>query len=163
MKIEIFDLERIQSIWENRVKYNLTESGIHPYTLDELFAKEEIEKLHSVWLGYGQTNGSIKLRETIGKLYRNTNQDNVLVTTESVESNFITSWSLLEPGDEMVYMLPNYQQLWGLARSFGSTVKPFHLRQELNWEPDIYELQNAISRKTKLIAVCNPNTQPAIL
>ena len=93
MKIEIFDLERIQSIWENRVKYNLTESGIHPYTLDELFAKEEIEKLHSVRLGYGQTNGSIKLRETIGKLYRNTNQDNVLVTTGSVESNFITSSS----------------------------------------------------------------------
>jgi aspartate/methionine/tyrosine aminotransferase len=157
MKIETFDLERVQSLWENRVKYNLTESGIHPYTLDELFTHEEIEKLHSVRLGYGQTNGSIALREAVGRLYRGLDLDNVLITTGSAESNFIASWSLLEPGDEMVYMLPNYQQLWGLARSFGSTVKPFHLRQELNWEPDCDELRAAVSGKTKLIAVCNPN------
>ena len=157
MKIETFDLERIQSLWENRVRYNLTESGIHPYTLDELLTKEEIEKLHSVRLGYGQTNGSIELREAVGRLYRGTDRDNVLVTAGSAESNFLTCWSLLEPGDEMVYMLPNYQQLWGLARSFGNTVRPFHLRQELNWEPDFDELRNAVSGRTKLIAVCNPN------
>ena len=157
MKIETFDLERIQSLWENRVRYNLTESGIHPYTLDELLTKEEIEKLHSVRLGYGQTNGSIELREAVGRLYRGTDRDNVLVTAGSAESNFLTCWSLLEPGDEMVNMLPNYQQLWGLARSFGNTVRPFHLRQELNWEPDFDELRNAVSGRTKLIAVCNPN------
>ena len=35
MDFEIFDLERIQSLYENTVKYNLTESGIHPFTLKE--------------------------------------------------------------------------------------------------------------------------------
>lgn len=53
MKIEIFELERTQSLWENRVKYNLTESGIHPYNLNELLEKVEIEKLLSTRLGYG--------------------------------------------------------------------------------------------------------------
>ncbi len=53
MKIEIFELERIQSLWENRVKYNLTESGFHPYTLNELLTEEEIDKLLSLRIGYG--------------------------------------------------------------------------------------------------------------
>ena len=35
MKIEEFRLERLQSLWQNRVEINLTESGIHPFTLRE--------------------------------------------------------------------------------------------------------------------------------
>jgi len=31
-----FDLERWQSTWENRVRYNLSESGVHPLSIQEL-------------------------------------------------------------------------------------------------------------------------------
>ena len=157
MKIETFELERVQSLWENRVKYNLTESGIHPYTLNELLGHNEIEKLLSLKLGYGQTNGSPELREAISGLYPGTDLDNVLVTSGSAEANFIAIWTYLEPGDELVLMLPNYMQIWGVARSFGIKVKPFHLREELNWGPDLEELKKQLSPKTKMIAVCNPN------
>ncbi len=157
MKIEIFEMERIQSLWENRVQYNLTESGIHPYTLEELLDEKEIKKLLALRLGYGQTNGSEELREAISRLYPNTELDNILVTNGSAEANFISIWSNLEPGDELILMLPNYMQIWGLARSFGVKVKPFHLREELNWGPDLEELKSLISPKTKMIAVCNPN------
>jgi len=157
MKIEIFELERTQSLWENRVKYNLTESGIHPYTFKELLDNEEIEDLLSLRLGYGQTNGSEELREAIASLYPGADLDNVLVTNGSSEANFLTIWSNLEPGDELIYMLPNYMQIWGIARSFGITVKPFHLREDHNWAPDLEELKSLISPRTKMIAVCNPN------
>jgi len=157
MKIEIFELERTQSQWENRVKYNLTESGIHPYSLNEILDKEEIKDLLSLRLGYGQTNGSIELREAISRLYPGTDLDNVLVTNGSAEANFITIWTNLEPGDELILMLPNYMQIWGIARSFGVTVKPFYLREDLNWGPDLDELKSLISPRTKMIAVCNPN------
>ena len=33
-----FDLERWQSTWENRVRHNLSESGVHPLTARELLA-----------------------------------------------------------------------------------------------------------------------------
>ena len=33
MKFEEFQLERNQSTWENKVDYNLTESGVHPGTV----------------------------------------------------------------------------------------------------------------------------------
>ena len=157
MKIEIFEMERAQSLWENRVKYNLTESGVHPYTLEEFLRSDEIEKLLSIRLGYGQTNGSEELRQAISRLYPGTDLDNILVTNGSAEANFITIWQNLEPEDELILMLPNYMQIWGLARSFGIKVRPFHLREELKWGPDLDELKRLISPRTKMIAVCNPN------
>ena len=157
MKIETFELERVQSLWENLVEINLTESGIHPYTLEELLDPEEITELTRLRLGYGQTNGSIEFRQAIAALYDGADIDNVLVTNGSAEANFIASWNLLEPGDELVMMLPNYMQLWGIARSFGNDVRPFHLRREQRWVPDLDELRAAVSSRTKMIAVCNPN------
>lgn len=157
MKIEIFELERTQSVWENKVKYNLTESGIHPLTLDELLPEGEKRKLLSLRLGYGYTNGSPELRQAISRLYPGMSEDNILVTNGTAEANFLTIWSSLEPGDELILMLPNYMQIWGIARSFGVGVKPFHLREELNWRPDLEELKRQLSPRTKMIAVCNPN------
>ncbi|MFX0208616.1 MAG: aminotransferase class I/II-fold pyridoxal phosphate-dependent enzyme, partial [Candidatus Hodarchaeota archaeon] len=157
MKIKIFELERRQSVWENRVQYNLTESGVHPYTLSELLTEDEIEELLSLRLGYGQTNGSIELREAISSLYQGTDLDNVLVTNGSSEANFIATWSLLEPEDELILMLPNYMQIWGIAQSFGVTIKPFYLKEKLHWQPEIEELKDLISPRTKMIAICNPN------
>ena len=36
MRFVQFDLERWQSTWENRVRYNLSESGVHPLSIQEL-------------------------------------------------------------------------------------------------------------------------------
>jgi aspartate/methionine/tyrosine aminotransferase len=155
--VEIFDLERIQSLYENKVDYNLTETGLHPYNLKELFNREDIEQLSAVRLGYGQTDGADELKETVSRLYPGAGPSNVLVTNGSAEANFIFTWSHLEPGDELVLMLPNYMQIWGLARGFGVTVKPFHLKEELDWGLDLEELKQQMTSKTKVIALCNPN------
>ncbi len=157
MKIETFDLERTQSLWENTVEFNLTETGIHSLSLEELLDESELQKLHAVRIGYGQTNGSIELREAISALYPGTDRDNIMVTSGSIEANFVTIWSLLEPNDELVLMLPNYMQIWGIANAFHVKVKPFYLKEELQWQPDLNELKKLITPKTKMIAVCNPN------
>lgn len=163
MDIEEFKLERIQSLWENLVEFNLTESGIHPYTLRELLEPEEIEDLLDTRLGYGWTNGAVELREAIGRLYANAGRDNVLVTNGSAEANFLTIWSLLGAGDELVLMLPNYMQIWGLARALGVDVRPLYLREEAGWAPDLEELGRLITPKTKMISVCNPNNPTGAL
>jgi len=157
MKIEIFELERIQSLYENQVEYNLTESGLHPFTLRELLTEEEIDALLDVRLGYGQTNGAPDLRDSISRLYQGADKDNILVTNGSAEANFISIWSNLERGDELVLMLPNYMQIWGVARSMGVNVKPFYLKEELNWSPDMDELRSLVTPDTEMIALCNPN------
>ena len=81
MKLETFALERFQSIWENRVAWNLSESGVHPLRVSELVnTKSSHDALLEQELGYPQTNGTIELRELIAAIYRGTTRDHVLVT-----------------------------------------------------------------------------------
>jgi aspartate/methionine/tyrosine aminotransferase len=159
MKLEPFLMERMQSTWENLVEYNLSESGVHPMSLKELIQDDSsfYDALVNQELGYSQSNGTIELREKIAALYPQATVDHVQVTTGTSEANFLCIWSLVQPGDEVVMMLPNYMQIWGIARGFGGVVRPFHLREEEDWKPNLDELRKAVSSKTKLIAVCNPN------
>jgi len=157
MKFSIFELERVQSIYENTVEFNLTESGFHPYTLKELLSPDQLEELEETVLGYGQTNGSIEVRTRIADLYPEQTPDNVLVTNGSSEANYVACHTLLEPGDEIVVMIPNYMQIWGIAEELGAKPIAFHLREENNWAPDLDELRSVVGDRTKMIAVCNPN------
>ncbi|MDH5441215.1 MAG: aminotransferase class I/II-fold pyridoxal phosphate-dependent enzyme, partial [Candidatus Bathyarchaeota archaeon] len=158
MRIEPFAMERFQSLWENVVEYNLSESGVHPLRLEELASRDELQQLVQTPLGYNQTNGSLELRATVASLYEGGSVENVLVTTGSSEANFLSILCLIEKGDEVALMLPNYMQIWGASRAFGADVRPFHLvptkdRWQLDWE----EFDSVVSKRTKLIAVCNPN------
>ncbi len=159
MKLEPFKMERMQSTWENIVDFNLSESGVHPMTLAELIAQEpgSLESLVQQELGYGQSNGTIELREQIAALYPGATMDHVLVTNGTSEANFINIWKLVEKDDEVILMLPNYMQIFGIVRGFGGIVRPFHLREENGWKPDIDELRRMVTSRTKLIVVCNPN------
>ena len=40
MNFEVFALERLQSIWEHKVGWNLAESGVHPLRVEELIERE---------------------------------------------------------------------------------------------------------------------------
>jgi len=157
MSIRPFLLERIISLYENTVEYNLTESGFHPFTLNELLTEEQINDLRDTILGYGQTNGSIPLRETIARIYGNFSSENILVTDGSAEANFVACHTLLEKGDEVLMMIPNYMQIWGIVEEMGCIPKAFHLREENKWAPDLDELRQIVSPATKMIAICNPN------
>lgn len=157
MKIETFEMERMQSTWENVVDFNLSESGVHPLSLAEFVGGEDLDRILKLGLGYSQTNGTPALREAIAALYPGASVDQILFTAGSSESNFLLMWSRIEPGDEVLFMVPSYMQMWGLARAFGAKVKPFHLRESLGWAPDFDELRGLVTERTKLIIVTNPN------
>jgi aspartate/methionine/tyrosine aminotransferase len=157
MNIQTFKMERMQSTWENVVDYNLSESGVHPLNLRELLTPAELEALTGIEIGYTQTNGTVGLREQIARLYPGISLEQILATAGSSEANFLLIWSLIEPGDEVLFELPNYMQMWGLLHAFGAKVKPFRLREELDWQPDLDELGRLVTDKTKLIVLTNPN------
>ena len=48
MKFEQFDLERNQSLFENKVNFNLSESGLQPLKLSEILNKEEQKEILNV-------------------------------------------------------------------------------------------------------------------
>src|SRR3989475_6772074 len=154
-----FELERWQSTWENRVRFNLSESGVHPLSIQELLglAGASALPLLEVRLGYSQSNGTDLLRGRIAALYPGVSPDQILVTSGSSEANFCVCWRLIEPGDKVAVMLPNYLQAWGLAQNFGAQVLGFPLRPERQWEPTAEEIRTAIAPGTKLVVVTNPH------
>jgi len=154
-----FELERWQSTWENRVRFNLSESGVHPLTIQELLglAGASALPLLEIGLGYSQSNGTDLLRERIAALYPGASPDQVLVTTGSAEANFCVCWRLLEPGDKVAVMMPNYMQTPGLTQNFGAQVRPFALHEKEAWEPYAEEIRSAIAPGTKLVVVTNPH------
>jgi aspartate/methionine/tyrosine aminotransferase len=154
-----FEHEVMASQNEKEVEYNLSESGVHPLLLRELLAGDPayIETLLATEIDYAHANGNPELRENIAALYSGCTSGNVLVTVGAIEANYNSIHTLLQPGDEMAIMLPNYMQIWGVAKNHGLTMNPFHLSEENGWHLNLDELNQAVTPKTKLIAVCNPN------
>ena len=141
-----FLMERWQSTYEHRVRFNLSESGVHPMTVRELLdlADSRLD-IGAIRLGYGQSNGSDALRERIAALYPGATDACVVATTGGAEANFAATWYLAATKRTAAVMLPNYMQVPGLVESAGGTVLPFHLREEDAWQPDLDELRAALS------------------
>jgi aspartate/methionine/tyrosine aminotransferase len=170
MRLETFALERVQSIWENHVAWNVSESGVHPLRVAELINTPALhDALLEQELGYPQTNGTVALREIIAAMYPGATPDHIQVTNGGSEANCILLMRLVEPGDEIVFLTPNYMQAAGLARALGAVVRPWRLKEtaaepaehadqrKLKWAADLEELNALVTPKTRAILLCNPN------
>lgn len=158
MRIEAFEMERMQSTWENLVDYDMSESGIMPLRLNELVEMGlDLAGLSNMPLGYSQSNGTSELRELLADIYPGSTAENIEVTNGTSEANYLLALSLLQPGDEFAIELPNYMQMWGVARSLGAKVKTFNLRLDKDWEPDWDQFDQAVTDKTRLVYLSHPN------
>jgi aspartate/methionine/tyrosine aminotransferase len=158
MPIELFEMERMQSTWENLVEYDLSESGVRPLTLRELVEMGfDLDAFMDQPLGYSQSNGTIELRERLAALYPGADASHIEVTNGTSEANYLVALSRLRPGDEVAMQVPNYMQIPGVARSLGATVRTFPLLQDAGWEPDWAAFDRAVTPDTRLLYLSNPN------
>lgn len=163
MQIETFKMERMQCLYENEVEYNLSESGVLPMRVEELLdSPEDIKRFLASELWYAESDGSLQLRERIAQFYPDCSPTNVTVTNGGSEANYITLWTLLEPGKRLACMLPNYLQAWGLGRAYAEEVDVFHLVQHeengrRRWVLDLDEFRRAVTDRTNVILITNPN------
>ncbi|MCS5687287.1 MAG: aminotransferase class I/II-fold pyridoxal phosphate-dependent enzyme, partial [Acidimicrobiales bacterium] len=148
-KFQPFVMERLLSKWENQVEYNLSESGVHPASVRDLIPEpEQVEQLLSTKFFYSQANGIPELRERIAALYPGATSENVLVTVGCIEANLLSLQTLVEPGDEIAVMAPNYLQVWGAAQNLGMVVRTFDLSSDRKWELDVDSLSQAVTDPT---------------
>jgi aspartate/methionine/tyrosine aminotransferase len=165
MRIDLFRMERTQCLYENEVEFNLSESGVLPVGIGELVPEGERDAFLALTLKYPHSDGSPALRASIADFYAGARAENVLVTNGGSEANFTVLWALLDPGDRLAFMIPNYLQGWGLGRAFGGrtdcyriVMRPPTERGETGrWSLDTRSLERAVGRRTKVIMVTNPN------
>lgn len=162
MKIEPFGIEMWMNEHETRCLYNAAESCVDSVTLGELTALAGktgllMDELLPLKLTYGAIEGSARLRRAVAGLYRGRMADEVVVTHGAIGANALLYQTLIEPGDEMVSVVPTYQQHTAIPESQGAVVKRLVLREEEGFLPNIDELASLVTPRTRLIALTNPN------
>jgi aspartate/methionine/tyrosine aminotransferase len=158
MRIEKFEMERMQSTWENVVELDMSESGVRPVSLRELGDMGlDLDALLEAPLGYSQSNGTIQLREALSSVYPGATLDHIEVTNGTSEANYLLALALIRPGDEAAFEVPNYMQYGGVPQSLGATVRRFSLDIERDWEVKWEEFERAVNEKTRLVYLSNPN------
>jgi aspartate/methionine/tyrosine aminotransferase len=163
MRIDLFEMERYQSLHWHQVEFDLSESGVRPLTIRELLGPDaDAEAFLATALGYPLSEGSPETRANIAAWYPGAASENVTVVNGGSEANFLSLWTLLEPEGRLAFMVPNYMEGWGLGRRFSAGTDTFSLRMRQDagtrrWELDVDELTAAVSRRTNVVMVCNPN------
>ncbi len=162
MKIECFEMERTQSLYEHAVEYNIAESGVWPLTVNDLLPPTELAELASTRLCYPEGMGSDLLRERVALFYDDATAANIVVTNGGSEANYSALQALLEEGDRVACMIPNYLQTWGLARACAERTDAFYLVESTDgdrtrWALDLDSLAAAVSPATGMIVITNPN------
>jgi histidinol-phosphate/aromatic aminotransferase/cobyric acid decarboxylase-like protein len=121
MRIPVFEMERMQSTWENLVEFDMSESGVRPVSLHELAGMGlDLDALMNMPLGYSQSNGTIALREELAMQYPGATVDHIEVTNGTSEANYLLALALLRDGDEVAFEVPNYMQYGGVPVSVGA-------------------------------------------
>jgi hypothetical protein len=152
-RIDLFEMERYQSLYWHEVEYDLSESGVSPMTIRDLLGPDaDAEAFVQTALGYPLSEGSEETRSNIAQWYPEATSAEVSVMNGGSEANFLALWSLLGEGGRLAFMIPNYLQGRGLGAFFGDRTDTFKLRLR-----DLEGLEKAVGPQTKVVMVCNPN------
>ena len=81
----------------------------------------------------------------------------VLITAGAAEANYLAIMQLLQPGDEIVVESPGWPQAKVLARAIGAKITTVDRREADRWALPLDDLAQAVSPKTKMIFITNPN------
>jgi aspartate/methionine/tyrosine aminotransferase len=156
-RIDVFEMERMQSLHWHEVEHDLSESGVRALSIRELLG-DGAEAMLDVGLAYPLSEGSEAARQAIAAWYPDADAANVTMVNGGSEANHLVLWSILEPGDRLAFMVPNYLQGVALGRHLGEGSDVFRLeRTGARWALDVESLERAVTAGTKAVMVCNPN------
>ena len=169
MNIKPFAVEEWMNAYEDGARYNIAETCVNSVSLDELFALTGTDKEKFLndfcarRLTYGHIFGAPKFKEGICHLYKTINPEEIVTTHGAAGANHHVFYSLVEPGDRVISIMPTYQQLYSIPESYGADLQLLTLREENGFLPDLNELRALVNEKTRLICINNPNNPTGAL
>ena len=169
MKIKPFAVEEWMNRYEEGAKYNIAETCVDSISVDELFAltgedkQAFLDAFCARRLTYGDIFGAPAFKEGVSGLYRTIRPEEIVTTHGAAGASHHVFYSLVEPGDRVVSIMPTYQQLYSIPESYGADVQLLHLKQENDYLPDLQELRQLVTPGTKMICINNPNNPTGAL
>ena len=169
MKIKAFAVEEWMNEYEVNARYNIAETCVDSVSVDELFAltgsdKEAfLQQFCARRLTYGDILGAPAFKEGVCSLYRTLQPEHIVTTHGASGASHHVFYSLVEPGDRVISIMPTYQQLYSIPESYGADLQLLHLKQENDYLPDLDELRALATPGTKMICINNPNNPTGAL
>jgi aspartate/methionine/tyrosine aminotransferase len=140
------------------IRYNLSESSVS----DRSFLGLGLQ-LPDLTLLYGEHRGSREMRELIAAEAAGLQPDDVLLTAGAAGALFIISTALLDPGDHLVVVRPNYATNIETPRAIGCDISYHDLHFEDGFALDIGRLAAAVTDRTRLISVTCPHNPTGVV
>jgi len=111
---------------------------------------------------YSPSEGLPELRQAISRKEKRVNSvevsaEDMIVTSGISEGIQMVMAALINPGDEILLPGPTYPPYLSYARFFGGNAITYETVEENGWQPNVDDLRKKISKKTRGIAIINPN------
>lgn len=139
------------------------EQGEPNFTTPRHILEAAAEGMWNGFTHYTDINGTLELREAIAEKLEKENgivvdpKTEVTVTCGSQEAMFIAALGFLNPGDEALILDPYYPAYYEDTLIAEATPITVPLNEEEDYRVDIDILESKITRRTKMIWLCNPS------
>jgi aspartate/methionine/tyrosine aminotransferase len=147
------EIESPEELGYGAIECNLAESSFRDQRLRDLGVEVDVDEL---LLAYGDHLGDPDLRRAIAA-HAAVDPDEVIVTPGAAAALFLTSTSLLEPGDHAVVLRTNYATNLETPRLIAADVDPLDLRPEHGFVLDVDRLAARLRPDTKVVSLTYPH------
>ena len=153
--------ESPEQLGYDRIRYNLTESSVRDRSLADLGID-----LGDMLLFYGDHVGNEVFRDLLaeqsGGAAGGVSRDDVLVTAGAAQALFIIATSLLEKGDHLVVIRPNYATNIETPRAIEADISFLDLRFEDGFRIDPERLMALVTPRTKYVSITLPHNPTGV-
>ncbi|MCX6372520.1 MAG: pyridoxal phosphate-dependent aminotransferase [Actinobacteria bacterium] len=153
--------ESPEQLGYDKIRFNLTESSVR----DRSLANLGIE-VGDMLLYYGAHFGNDTFRELIaaqsGGAGGGVGRDDVLVTAGAAQALFIIATSLLDKGDHLVVIRPNYATNIETPRAIEADISYLDLTFEEGFRIDPEKLMALVTPRTKYVSITLPHNPTGV-
>jgi aspartate/methionine/tyrosine aminotransferase len=142
---------------QSPARFNLATSGVGSFPLREL--PVTIDQLE---INGDSTYGYAPLQKAIAKKC-GVDPDCVVAADGTSMANHLAMATLIDPGDEVLVEQPSYELFASTLLYLGAAVKHFARTEESGYALDPAQVRRVITRKTKLIVLCNLHNPSSVL
>jgi aspartate/methionine/tyrosine aminotransferase len=148
------EIESPEQLGYDKIDNNLSESSFSDMRLSDCGIESDVGELV---LQYGDHLGLPRLRMQVAYDAEPLGPDDVLVTAGAAAALFVVQSALVQPGDHIVVLRPNYATNLETPRAIGADVEYLDLRFDEGWQLDTDRVAAALRPDTRLVSLTYPH------
>ena len=165
MNIEKFELEWWLNPYDAIATHNMGSSCCKPMNMQELFeldgvSRDEVmDEIASMSLHYGYFEGMPRLKDAVAGLFETpqVSAQNVMVVHGATSANALTCYALCEKGDNVIVVVPSYQQFVSIPAALGCEVRQYVSGPEDGFGINFRRNADMVDGHTKAILLTSPS------